>query len=72
MFSTPLCPALVAGRPFLQLDYGRSCWATDHLSAAGLRAWLRLLTYFRNDRLIPRLSTRELARIAGVALSTAH
>lgn len=72
MFSTPLCPALVVGRPFLQLDYGRSCWATDHLSAAGLRAWLRLLTYFRNDRLIPRLSTRELARIAGLALSTAH
>ncbi len=72
MFSTPLCPALVVGRPFLQLDYGRSCWATDHLSAAGLRAWLRLLTYFRNDRLIPRLRTRELARIAGLALSTAH
>ena len=72
MFSTPPCPPLVVGRPFLQLDHGRACWATDNLSAVGLRAWLRLLTYFRNDRPIPRLSIRELARITGLALSSAH
>jgi len=72
MYSSPLCPALEAGKPFVQLDYGRFCWAFNNLSAAGARAWLALLTYYRNDRAIPRPSTRKLARIAGVSQASAR
>jgi hypothetical protein len=72
MYASPTCPPLTAGRPFIQLDHARACWATEALSPSGLRAWLRLLTHFRNDRAIPRLSARRLAQIAGLSLGAAH
>ena len=72
MLASPTCPALLPGRPFIQLDFGRACWATETLSPSGLRAWLRLLTHYRNDRSIPRLSERRLARIAGLSAGAAH
>ena len=72
MLACPSCPAPVAGAPFIQLDHRIACWATDNLSAAGLRAWLRLLTHHRNDRAIPRPSVRRLAQIAGLSLGAAH
>jgi hypothetical protein len=72
MLASPPCPDLLPGRPFIQLDFGRACWATETLSPSGLRAWLRLLTHYRNDRPIPRLSERRLARIAGLSSGAAH
>jgi hypothetical protein len=54
------------------MDYRVACWATENLSAAGLRAWLRLVTYFRNDRPIPEISARRLAQIAGLSVGGAH
>ncbi|MCP9868655.1 hypothetical protein KBZ33_20620 [Cyanobium sp. Cruz-8D1] len=54
------------------MDYRVACWATENLSAAGLRAWLRLVTYFRNDRPIPEISARRLAQITGLSVGGAH
>ena len=72
MLACPSCPAPASGAPFIQLDHRVACWATQTLSAAGLRAWLRLLTHFRNDRPIPQLSARRLAQIAGLSVGAAH
>jgi hypothetical protein len=62
----------VPGRPYLQIDYARASWACDRLSSSALRCWLRLLTYFRNDRPIPLPTHRRLARIAGVSKASAR
>ncbi len=72
MLASPSCPGLVPGRPYLQIDYARASWACDRLSSSALRCWLRLLTYFRNDRPIPAQSSRSLARIAGVSQASAR
>lgn len=72
MKACPPCPAPVAGAPFIQLDHRVAVWATETLSSAGLRAWLRLLTHYRNDRPLPQLSERALARIAGLSAGAAH
>jgi len=72
MFASPSCPGLVPGRPYLQIDYARASWACDRMSSSALRCWLRLLTYFRNDRPIPAQSSRSLARIAGVSQASAR
>ena len=72
MLASPSCPGLVPGRPYLQIDYARASWACDRLSSSALRCWLRLLTYFRNDRPIPTQTTRSLARIAGVSQASAR
>ena len=72
MLASPSCPGLVPGRPYLQIDYARASWACDRLSSSALRCWLRLLTYFRNDRPIPAQTTRSLARIAGVSQASAR
>ena len=72
MFVCPRCPSPLAGAPFIKLDYRVACWATKNLSAAGLRAWLRLVTYFRNDRPIPEISERRLAQITGLSVGAAH
>ncbi len=72
MLASPSCPGLVPGRPYLQIDYARASWACDRMSSSALRCWLRLLTYFRNDRPIPLPSHRSLARIAGVSKASAR
>ena len=72
MLASPSCPGLVPGRPYLQIDYARASWACDRLSSSALRCWLRLLTYFRNDRPIPLPTHRRLARIAGVSKASAR
>ncbi len=72
MLASPSCPGLVPGRPYLQIDYARASWACDRMSSSALRCWLRLLTYFRNDRPIPAQSSRSLARIAGVSQASAR
>ena len=72
MLASPSCPGLVPGRPYLQIDYARASWACDRMSSSALRCWLRLLTYFRNDRPIPAQTTRSLARIAGVSQASAR
>ena len=72
MLASPSCPGLVPGRPYLQIDYARASWACDRLSSSALRCWLRLLTYFRNDRPIPLPTHRSLARIAGVSKASAR
>ena len=72
MLVCPRCPSPLAGAPFIKVDHRVACWATENLSPSGLKAWLRLVTYFRNDRPIPPLSARRLARIAGLSLGTAH
>ena len=72
MLASPSCPGLVPGRPYLQIDYARASWACDRMSSSALRCWLRLLTYFRNDRPIPLPTHRSLARIAGVSKASAR
>ena len=72
MLASPSCPGLVPGRPYLQIDYARASWACDRMSSSALRCWLRLLTYFRNDRPIPAQTTRSMARIAGVSQASAR
>ena len=72
MLAGPTCPAPQAGAPVSQIDHRVACWAPHTLSGAGLRAWLRLLTHFRNDRPIPQLSARRLALITGLSLGSAH
>ncbi|MCX5943657.1 MAG: hypothetical protein NTU65_11500 [Cyanobacteria bacterium] len=72
MLASPSCPGLVPGRPYLQIDYARASWACDRLSSSALRCWLRLLTYFRNDRPIPLPTHRRLAPIAGVPKASAR
>jgi hypothetical protein len=54
------------------MDYRVACWATENLSPSGLKAWLRLVTFFRNDRPIPKISERRLAQITGLSAGSAH